>query len=190
MNDNIFFDTSKLAYVGENVIIGKTVRIRYPELVFIRHTVIIDHFTYISTSLCLGNFVHIASGCKLIGGRQSKVSISNFSTLAPNVTIASGSDDYLSGIASPMIPAEYKGDFQTSSVLIGNHCIVGAGSVLLPNAKMNNGSSVGALSLVNSVLEEWSLYAGIPAKFIKRRNESRIKELESKFLETHRLSYE
>jgi len=33
MSENIFFDIKKLKYRGSNVIIGKTVRIRYPELV-------------------------------------------------------------------------------------------------------------------------------------------------------------
>jgi hypothetical protein len=33
MIDNIFFDVAKLKKVGKNVIIGKTVCIRYPELV-------------------------------------------------------------------------------------------------------------------------------------------------------------
>ena len=31
--ENLFFDLSKLKSCGANVIIGKTVRIRYPELV-------------------------------------------------------------------------------------------------------------------------------------------------------------
>ena len=51
---------------GTNVIIGKTVRIRYPHLVEIGDNVIIDDFTYISTSLKIHSYVHISSGCKLI----------------------------------------------------------------------------------------------------------------------------
>lgn len=35
MSNNIFFDLSELKYCGKNVIIGKTVRIRYPHLVSI-----------------------------------------------------------------------------------------------------------------------------------------------------------
>ena len=42
--DNIFFDTNLLKRCGEYVIIGKTVRIRYPELVENDDNVLIDDF--------------------------------------------------------------------------------------------------------------------------------------------------
>ena len=61
MMKNIFFDESKLKR-GSNVIIGKTVRIRYPELVEIGDNVIIDDFTYISTEcrFMIGSTFHLA----------------------------------------------------------------------------------------------------------------------------------
>ena len=40
--DNIFFDKKLLKKCGDNVIIGKTVRIRYPHLVETGDNVIID----------------------------------------------------------------------------------------------------------------------------------------------------
>ena len=43
--DNIFFNISDLKYIGKNVIIGKTVRIRQPEKVSIGDNTIIDDFT-------------------------------------------------------------------------------------------------------------------------------------------------
>ena len=49
--ENIFFDKSKLKYCGENVIIGKTVRIRKPEEVSIGDGTIIDDFTYFFRSI-------------------------------------------------------------------------------------------------------------------------------------------
>lgn len=70
--ENIFFDLSRLKSIGKNVIIGKTVRIRYPELVEIDDNVIIDDFTYISTALRIHSYVHISSGCKLIGGKKNR----------------------------------------------------------------------------------------------------------------------
>ena len=82
--DNIFFGINCLKSRGKNVIIGKTVRIRYPELVEIGDNVIIDDFTYISTSLKIENFVHISSGCKIIGGPTAYVEFNNFSTLSPD----------------------------------------------------------------------------------------------------------
>ena len=71
--ENIFFDIKKIRHIGQNVIIGKTVRIRYPELVSIGDDCIIDDFTYISTSLEMNKNVHISSGAKIIGGKNSYV---------------------------------------------------------------------------------------------------------------------
>lgn len=180
-SDNIFFDIDKLKHKGKNIIIGKTVRIRYPELVTIGDNCIIDDFTYISTALELKGNVHISSGCKLIGGKNSFVSMESFSTLAPNVVLSAGSDDYIAGIATPMVPLEFKGNCEIGNILIGRHCIVGACSVVLPNVRFFDGASLGALSLAKNDLAEWSLYAGIPCKKIKSRDREKILSLEKKY---------
>ena len=177
---NIFFDLKELKSCGKNVIIGKTVRIRYPESVEIGDNVIIDDFTYISTTLKIHDNVHISAGCKIIGGKKSFVEMKEFSTLAPNVVLSAGSDDYISGIATPMVPMEFKGNAIIGSIILNKHCIVGAGSVVLPNVVFKEGACIGALSLANKTLEEYSLYAGIPAKFLKNRNKEEIIELEKK----------
>jgi acetyltransferase-like isoleucine patch superfamily enzyme len=176
---NIFFDLSSLKHIGTNVIIGKTVRIRYPELVSIGDNCIIDDFTYISTQLELEKNVHISAGCKLIGGQKCKIIMGAFSTFSPNVVIAAGSDDYIGGIATPMVPEEVKGDVEYGTVVIARHSIVGAGSVILPNVTFGEGAAVGALSLVKYDLDEWCVYAGVPAKKIKDRNKTKIMALEA-----------
>jgi galactoside O-acetyltransferase len=177
---NIFFDRAELKSCGQNVIIGKTVRIRYPELVEIGDNVIIDDFTYVSTALKIDDNVHISSGCKLIGGRSSLVTMAEYSTLAPNVVLSAGSDDYFSGIATPMVSLEYKANVQIGKISIGRHCIIGAGSVVLPDVILEDGACLGALSLAKSKLEGFKLYAGIPAVFRKNRNQQEILELEKK----------
>jgi len=178
LSENIFFDLGKIRRIGRNVIIGKTVRIRYPELVEIGDNVIIDDFSYISTSLLIDGNVHIAAGAKLIGGRDSRVKIGEFSTLAPNVVIAAGSDDYVSGIASPLVPLECKGNVQIGNVELGRHCIVGANTTVLPNVRFEDGAAVGALSLVKTDIPAWSLFGGVPARRIKSRDREEILRLE------------
>ena len=179
--ENIFFDLKDLKHCGKNVIIGKTVRIRYPELVSIGDNCIIDDFTYISSSLDLKDNVHISSGTTIIGGRNSAVSFDQFSTTAPNVVLSAGSDDYNDGIATPMVPLDFKAGVVIGKIIIGRHCIIGSGSVVLPNVIFYDGACLGALSLAKKDLDAWSLYAGIPAKKIKDRNKENILELERKF---------
>ena len=181
--DNIFFDTNLLKKCGNNVIIGKTVRIRYPELVEISDNVIIDDFCYISTSLKISSFVHISSGCKIIGGKESSVFFGKYSTLSPNVVIAAGSDDYYGGIATPLVPEKYKGEVERSNVEINEHCVIGSNSTILPNVKLGMGSVLGAQSLLNKNSEDWSVYAGSPAKKIAERNKDKILSLQNSFEE-------
>jgi galactoside O-acetyltransferase len=178
LSRNLFFEERQLCRIGKNVIIGKTVRIRYPELVEIGDNVIIDDFTYISAALTIDNNVHIAAGCKLIGGRNASIKIGEFSTLAPNVVIAAGSDDYIAGIASPLVPSQYKGNVEVGTVELRRHCIIGANSTVLPNVTFNDGAAVGAQSLVKYDIEEWTLQGGVPARYIKNRNRNEILRLE------------
>ena len=183
--DNIFFNLDALKRCGQNVIVGKTVRIRYPELVEIGDNVIIDDFTYISTALVLDSYVHISAGCKLIGGRSARVKMGSFSTLAPNVVLAAGSDDYLSGIATPLVPVEFKGDVEIGDITFGEHCIVGANSTVMPNVRFGDGACLGALSLAKQNLDDWCLFGGIPARMLKRRDKDRIRDLEEQFKRAH-----
>jgi galactoside O-acetyltransferase len=175
---NLFFQESQLRRIGKNVIIGKTVRIRYPELVEIGDNVIIDDFTYISTELSIDNNVHIAAGCRLIGGRRAFIKIGEFSTLAPNVVLAAGSDDYLAGIASPLVTLDYKGQAEIGTIELRRHCIVGANTTVLPNVILFEGAAVGAQSLVKGDISEWTLQGGVPARFLKNRNREEILRLE------------
>lgn len=183
MAENIFFDLNKLKSCGENVIIGKTVRIRYPEIVEIGDNVIIDDFTYISTALKIHDNVHISSGSKIIGGRKAYVEMKEFSTLAPNVVLSAGSDDYIGGIATPLVPMEFKGNAVIGKIILNKHCIVGTGSVVLPNVTFYEGACIGALSLANKDLEEYTLFAGIPCRKIRKRSKEEIVLLETKFKE-------
>lgn len=182
--DNIFFDIKQLRACGDNVIIGKTVRIRYPELVIIGDNCIIDDFTYISTALNMYNNSHISAGCKLIGGKDSWVIMNRYSTLAPGVVLAAGSDDYMNGIATPTIPAEYKANYQTGTIYLGSHCIIGSNSVVLPHTSFEEGACLGALSLANGDYKGYKLYAGIPARYIKDRNKEEILNLQRKYEHT------
>jgi galactoside O-acetyltransferase len=183
LTDNLFFQRSQLKRCGENVIIGTTVRIRYPELVELGDNIIIDDFTYVSTSLVMDGDAHVSAGCKLIGGRGATVRMGRFSTLAPNVVLAAGSDDYMAGIATPMVPAAFKGDVEIGSITLGRHCIIGANSTVLPNVQFADGACLGAHSLAKRDLAPWTLYAGVPCRRLRDRDRERILELERQYLQ-------
>ena len=51
----------------------------------------------------------------------------------------------------------------------------------MPGTKLREGSAFGSFSFITKDSEEWSIYAGIPCKFIKKR-ERRALELEDEMM--------
>lgn len=140
----------------------------------------IDDFCVLSGRVSIGRNVHIAVFCNVAGGSEG-VFLEDFSGLAYGCHVFSQSDDY-SGLSmtNPTVPAKYKMETK-KRVRIGRHCIVGAGSIVLPGVDLADGCSVGAMSLVTKSTKPWGIYFGIPAKRLKDRKTDLL-ELERQFL--------
>jgi acetyltransferase-like isoleucine patch superfamily enzyme len=169
--ENIFFDRTKLKYCGDNVIIGKTVRIRKPEECYIGDGTIIDDFTYISCSIEIGKNCHIASNVSISGGK-GKFIMGDYSTLSNHCSVHSGSSDYSKlSLDIPSVPMKDQFGGEIEEIYIGNFVTVGAHSTILPGVKLPDGFSCGAYTLLQkNEYKPFSLYIGIPAKFHKERN--------------------
>lgn len=181
--NNIFFDLDQLKNLGMNSIIGKTVRIRYPELCDIGNDCIIDDFTYLSTKLKLNSFCHIGASVTIGGGSQYLCSLGNFSGISSGCRLYCGNVDWESEITS-IIPKKFRLSSKSGDIIMEDFTGVGVNSGILPNVKFSEGSTVGALSLVpqGTVLEPWTMYAGIPVKPIKRRNEKSVRRQAEKII--------
>ena len=77
------------------------------------------------------------------------------------------------------IPKEYKNEFK-KEVKIKTHSIIGAGSIIMPGVILEEGSSIGAMSLVLKTTKPWGIYVGNPAKRLKDRRKDLI-ELENQY---------
>lgn len=178
MLDNIFFDKRKLKYCGENVIIGKTVRIRKPEECVIGDGTIIDDFAYISSAIEIGKNCHIASHVSISGG-AGKLTIGDYSTISNHCSIHCASSDYSEiSLDLPSVPKELQFGGEVEDIIIGNFVTIGAHSCILPGTHIPNEFACGAFTLVtNQKYLESSLYVGIPAKFLKHRNRDKIVNL-------------
>jgi acetyltransferase-like isoleucine patch superfamily enzyme len=176
--DNIFFDKKTLKYCGENVIIGKTVRIRKPELCVIGDGTIIDDFTYISCGITIGKYCHIASNVTISGG-EGHLYMDDYSTISNHCSIHCASSDYKEvSLDLPSVPEDLRFGGEVGEVNIGKYVTIGSHSCILPNTILPQGFACGAFSLLKSQeYKDFSLYAGIPAKFLSKRNKNKLNEI-------------
>lgn len=70
---------------------------------------------------------------------------------------------------------------------IDNGALIGMGSVVLDHAVIGEGSIVAAGSVVLSgtIVEPGSIYAGVPAKFVKKVNSDQAKEVNQKIAKNY-----
>jgi acetyltransferase-like isoleucine patch superfamily enzyme len=157
--------------IGKNVKIAKNCTISGLSNISIGDNVIIDAFCSIIATedgyLQIGSFVHIGAFCHLLA--NTGIEIKDFSGLSQNVKIYSKTDDYSgNSLSNPTIPNKYK-FIKKGKVIINEHVIIGAGSVILPNVIIGEGSAVGALSLITTNLDSWTIYYGNPLKKLTKR---------------------
>lgn len=167
--------------IGENVSISRRACFYGTDAMELGSNIRIDDFCIFTGKVKIGNYIHIAPYTSLCGGEMG-IFLEDFVNLSRKIEIFALSDDF-SGrtLTSPMVPAKYKG-ITHAPVLLKKHVVVGAASVILPGVTMEEGSAVGAMSLVNRNTESWSIYAGIPAIKIKQRKRDLL-DLERKFYE-------
>lgn len=108
-------------------------------------------------SIRIGNNVNIQDGSVLHTLYQkSTIEIGNYVSVGHNVTI--------------------------HGAKIEDYALIGMGSTLLDNAVVGEGAIVaaGALVLSNTVIEPHTLWAGVPAKFVKKVSPEQARELNKK----------
>ncbi|MBI2135117.1 hypothetical protein HYU09_03940 [Candidatus Woesearchaeota archaeon] len=158
-------------------IISKNIRVRHPEHFSVGEGSIIDDFCYFSTKVKIGKGSHIASGCCIAGGKDRLFALGDYCSISSGVKIWCTSNDFVNDLI--IIKPEnidigdkpIKGD-----VIIGNFCGVGANSVIMPDNRIPEGVSIGALSFIPSrfKFKPWSVYAGIPIKLVRPRNRENV----------------
>lgn len=166
--------------LGRDVLISRTTRLYSPEYISIGDLSVVDDFCILSGNVEIGRNVHLAHGCRVIGGREG-ISMDDFSGLAFGVTIFAQSDDYGGdALTNPTVPMKFR-KIMRARVEIGRHAIVGAGSIIFPGVILGEGSSIGSCSMITKSTEPWSVYFGTPAKKIKNRHRNLL-ELEREYL--------
>ena len=87
------------------------------------------------------------------------VKIGKNSVVAQYTYLCNGTHD----LSSPILP------LQVGEIIIEDNVFIGAKALILPDKKIKEGSVVGAGSVLTKDTEPWGIYAGNPARFIKKR---------------------
>jgi len=175
---NSFYKEEELAQLGlnkygNNVLISRKCSIYSSEKISIGNNVRIDDFCILSGSITLHSNIHIGAFCALYGSKG--IEMEDYTGLSPRTTIFSAMDDFSGDfLISPMAPSQYT-NVTGGLVLIKRYSQIGSGCTIMPNLTINEGTAIGAMSLVNKDLKEWSIFAGIPAKYLKARSKKLLK---------------
>ena len=157
---------SLISKMGSNIIFEKNVLVFHPENIEIGNNVYIGHYSvlkaYHKNKLVIKDDSWIGQFCFFhsAGG----IDIGRAVGIGPYVKILTSSHverelDY------PVI----SNDLIYKKVIISDGCDIGTGSVILPGIMIGEGSMIGAGSVVTKDVPDYSVYAGNPAKLLRKR---------------------
>ncbi len=170
--------------LGSHVQISRKASFYRAESISLGNHVRIDDFCILSggSGIHIGNYVHISPYSAVYGG--SEVVMEDYTGLSPRCIIFSESDDFSGhSMIHPFFPDQLKPGYIRGRVILRKFVQLGAGTTVLPGIEMKTGSVTGAHSLVTKSCDEWGIYAGIPAVYIKKRSR-KLLELEKRFRES------
>lgn len=156
---------------GKNVQVSKRASIYGADRISIGNSVRIDDFTLLSGAggIRIGSFVHISAYAAIYGG--GGVVIGDYSGMSPRSTIFSESDDFSGeSMIHSFFDLEFKPGFKSAPVHLGRFVQLGACTTVLPGCNMSDGTVTGAHSLINKSTLAWSIYMGVPARWVKNRS--------------------
>jgi serine acetyltransferase len=103
---------------------------------------------------------NIAGGLKILHGSNGIV-ISGQAVIGSNNTFVGGN-----------IVGYDKDKDGRNKLIIGNNNFFGANSVILGPLTLGNNNSIGAMALLNKDFDNYNILVGVPAKMIKKKNNS------------------
>jgi acetyltransferase-like isoleucine patch superfamily enzyme len=189
----IFYPTI-LGAVGSGVIFGRGITIRHGLKVHIGKNVTVDDFaaldakgdendgikigdnTIISRNVvlsCKGADITIGSGCTL--GINSLVHALQGSPVVLGDDVLCGAYCYFIG-SGPYITDELEVPFKKQGmqpkggISIANNVWFGSNVQVMDGLEVATGSIIGSSAVVNKSIPEYSVYAGVPAKLVKKRS--------------------
>ncbi len=155
--------------IGKNVVIEPEVLIFHPENIEIGDRVYIGHQTilkgYHKNKLIIGSGTWIGQQCFFHSG--GGIEIGENVGVGPGVKILT-SYHGMEGFAQPIMHAK----LLFEKVVIGDGCDIGINAVILPGVTIGRGVQIGAGAVVTKNIPDYEVWAGVPAKKLRKRSHS------------------
>lgn len=165
---------------GKNVLISRKCSLYGADKMTLGHDVRIDDFCILSGHITIGNYVHIAAYSALYAGHAG-IEIQDFCGVSSRCVLYAITDDYSgNSMTNPMVPDRYR-KIQAGKIIFKRHALVGTGSTILPGVVLEEGTAVGAMSLILKSTLPWKMYFGIPARVLMERDKVPLR-MEQEFL--------
>jgi len=153
--------------IGDNVIIGKNVDIRIRE----------------NGQIMLNNRCNIDSDVRLVAAREGKIVLGNGTSIGKGTVVNSGGDfktgKYCLIAGNVNINSSEHGNqnnkyikdqqFSHGKIVFGNDVWIGSCASILMNSHIGDGAIISSNSLVSGDVPEFTVFAGVPAKFVRKR---------------------
>jgi len=173
--------------LGKNVFIDKNVYIPNTTNISIGNNVRIDMGSIISVpkngKIIIKNNVHISPYNLIYCGNNYKIVFENHSGLAAGCKLYGRTENYDGTYL--MNPTHKIEDVELieGNIILEKFATLGCDTVLFPGSKIPLGTVIGSKSLYTGKkeLNKWSIYAGNPIRFFRKRNKS-CKLLSNKYI--------
>jgi galactoside O-acetyltransferase len=158
--------------IGEGCKISRKASFYGVQSIEIGDNVRIDDFCILSGHIKLGSHIHISAYVALFGAKG--IILEDYTGISPRSTIYSAVDDfsgdYLIGPIHPNSTTHVTG----GPVVLEKYVQIATNCVIFPNVTIEEGTVVGACSMVRHSLAAWGIYYGIPVKRIKEREKNML----------------
>ena len=154
--------------VGENVKLSRKASVYSPQNITIGNNVRIDDFCILSGNITLGSNIHISAYVALYGAMG--IVMEDYTGISPKSVVYSAMDDFSGNYLIGPIHPDGTTNVTGKLVKISKYAQIGSNCVVFPNITIGEGAVIGACSLVNKSVEEWSINYGVPSKKRKERS--------------------
>jgi len=160
------FGKNDLQFCGSDVVFEDGVLIFHPEQISVGNKVYVGHQTilkgYYKGNMTIGDGTWIGQHCFFHAA--GNIIIGKSVGIGPYVKILTSShrDE---NIEAPVMFQQ----LNFAPVTIHDGADIGIGSIILPGITIGEGAIIGAGAVVTSDVEAYTVYAGVPARFLRNR---------------------